>query len=199
MILKSDADARVFVPVARQVELVREFERSGSRLTLYVGKACGASVDVQVFEAAALRFASADSSLANFPICSLVNWAASSCGSNSGRCCFGFAPEPSFSGKLVNGVRCFRLQDSRNSSHVSQTPSHPDPAPRLAPTRPGLSKAISSHTALIDSKNQPHSHFRVFFGKSLARSWFDFGGQVRRPPRSMKAISKTIPVGRRTI
>ena len=30
MILKSDADARVFVPVARQVELVREFERSGS-------------------------------------------------------------------------------------------------------------------------------------------------------------------------
>jgi hypothetical protein len=29
MILKSDADGRVFVPVERQVELVREFERSG--------------------------------------------------------------------------------------------------------------------------------------------------------------------------
>jgi hypothetical protein len=29
MILKSDADGRVFLPVERQVELVREFERSG--------------------------------------------------------------------------------------------------------------------------------------------------------------------------
>jgi hypothetical protein len=29
MILKSDASGRVFVPVERQVEFVREFERSG--------------------------------------------------------------------------------------------------------------------------------------------------------------------------
>jgi hypothetical protein len=29
MILKSDADGRVFLPVERQVELVREFERNG--------------------------------------------------------------------------------------------------------------------------------------------------------------------------
>lgn len=79
---------------------MREFERSGSRLTLRVVKAYVASVDVQVFEATAFRFASADSCLANSPICSLVNCAASSCGSNSGRRCLGFGPNPSFSGKL---------------------------------------------------------------------------------------------------
>jgi hypothetical protein len=28
---------------------------------------------------------------------------------------------------LVNGVRCFRLQESRNSSHMSQPPSLPVP------------------------------------------------------------------------
>ncbi len=46
----------------------------------------------------------------------------------------------------MNGVRCFMLQDSRNSSHMSQTPSHPVPAPR--PTRPGPFKS----NFLSDSK-----------------------------------------------
>ena len=100
IVLKCDAGGLVRVPVARQVELECEFERRGSRLTLRVGKACGASVDVQVFEASAFRFASADSSLANSPICSLVSCAASSCGSNLGRRCPGFGPKPSLSGKL---------------------------------------------------------------------------------------------------